>query len=674
MRILAFVPNKLTLLLIIGILIGHYFPFDLNWAFALLLLFFSVLVMLFIKKDHQRKIPFGFASLLTTVFLGIFISIHNQPNQHESHYSNKAFSGIMPWELKITEVLKPTGFSNRYIANVMQVNGISCTGRILFNTTLDSSSAVLKVDDELITFSKTELIAPPLNPHQFDYRAFMEKQGVYHQIRSETNSYVILDSPSKTIIGYAANARNHIISQLEQKNFGKNELGVIQALLLGERSNITEQTYSDYKNAGAVHILAVSGLHIGILLLLIQFLLRPLNYLPKGKMIVLILSVVILWGYAFLAGLSPSVIRACTMFSFVAYGLFLNRPSNHFNILALSMFFVLLFINPYLLFHVGFQMSYAAVFSIVWIYPKFQKLWTPKRIIVRYFWQLLTVSISAQLGVLPISIFYFHQFPGLFFISNLIIIPFLGLILATGILAILLAMTHLIPDWLVTYYNSLIYYMNSLVGWVSEQERFLLKSISFDGIQLLLIYLVLITAILITYRSSFKRAIFLLTCLLCFQTWTIIQEIKADKKVELLIPHQTKNTIVINRYGNTMDVLAMDLNKAQFILDNYKIGERINNIKQDSLANSYHYKNKQLLIIDSLGLYNNEEKDKTILLTGSPKINLERLIATTAPKKIIADGSNYKSYTDRWKKTCLKNKIPFHYTGEKGAYYFKNTN
>ncbi len=671
MKLLAFVPIKLTLLLIIGILIGYYFPFHINWSLAILLTFFIISGILFYKKEQHNSVLFGIAVTLTTISLGVFISINNQPNQHDSHYSHKDMNGLVLWNLKIIDVLKPTNFSNRYIAKVQYVNNSSATGKILFSTPTDSTKSLLEVDNELTIYAKLATINPALNPHQFDYKRYMKQQGVFHQIRSKTNTYVLHTSPSRTLKGYAAKARNYMITQLEEKNFGKEELGVIQALLLGERSYITDETYTDYKNAGAVHILAVSGLHIGILLLLIQFILKPLSNLPSGKTIVLVLSVLLLWGYAFLAGLSPSVIRACAMFSFVAYALYLNRPSNHFNILALSMFFVLLFINPNLLFHVGFQMSYSAVFSIVWIYPQFQKLWSPKAKISRYFWQLLSVSIAAQLGVLPISLFYFHQFPGLFFVSNLLIIPFLGLILVAGILVIILSLLQVIPDWLISFYNTLITYMNLVVEWVSEQEHFVFKSISFDGVQLVLTYLFIIAAILTTYRISFKRVVFFLASLLCFQVWTLSQEIVTSKKTEVLIPHQTRNTIVINRYGDTMDLLTTHKNKTAYVIDDYMVGERVGIIRQETLKNSYHYLDQHITIIDSLGIYNNDNMGTTVVLTGSPKINLDRLITNTRPDQIIADGSNFKSFIERWKLSCVKNKIPFHYTGEKGAYYFK---
>ena len=184
---------------------------------------------------------------------------------------------------------------------------------------MDSITQIFKVDDELIVFGKLDEINPPLNPHQFDYKSYLKGLGISHQLRLNTDTFFLMENPSTTIYGVVASVRSKIIDKLKQANFGTEELGIIQALLLGQRNDISAETYNNYKNAGVVHILAVSGLHIGILLLLLQFLLRPLERLPKGKTLKLIAIVALLWCFALLAGLSASVVRAVTMFSLVAY-------------------------------------------------------------------------------------------------------------------------------------------------------------------------------------------------------------------------------------------------------------------------------------------------------------------------------------------------------------------
>jgi len=604
-------------------------------------------------------------------------------------------------------------------------------------------------------------IKSPLNPYQFNYRNYLEIQGIYHQLKLNADNHMVLENSSRTIKGYAASMRQNIITKLEQTNFNNTELGIIQALFLGQRDTISEETYTDYKNAGAVHILAVSGLHIGILLLFLEFMLRPMELLPNGKTFrtikgyaaslrqniitkiekanfsntelgiiqalflgqrdtiseetytdyknagavhilavsglhigilllflefmlrpmellpngktfKLVVVVFLLWGFAFLAGLSASVVRAVTMFSFVAYAMYLNRPSNTFNILALSMFFILLVFDPMLLFNVGFQMSYAAVFAIVWVYPILQKFWYPKNWLIRQVWQLLSVSIAAQIGVLPISLYYFHQFPGLFFISNLLIVPFLGLILGLGIIVIALIVLNIAPNYLIELYNSIIGLMNSVIKWVAQQEVFIFKNIPFDSVQLVLTYCLLISMIWIFTKNTFKRTLTFLICFIGLQLWSLYNQQNTYEKEQLLLVHQTKNSILAHQKGNQLSVFTNDSSATKNFATSFQIHERVEKLNYHSIRNSFKFNNQNLVLIDSFGIYDFKPKNVDyLILTQSPKINLERLITHLQPKKILADGSNYHSYVNRWKKTCSHKKLPFHYTGDKGAFELK---
>jgi competence protein ComEC len=397
-----------------------------------------------------------------------------------------------------------------------------------------------------------------------------------------------------------------------------------------------------------------------------------MEFLPKGKTFKLVAIVLLLWGFAFLAGLSASVVRAVTMFSFVAYALYLNRPSNTFNILALSMFFILLVFDPMLLFNVGFQMSYAAVFAIVWVYPILQKFWYPKNWLVRQAWQLLSVSIAAQVGVLPISLYYFHQFPGLFFISNLLIVPFLGLILGLGIIVVAFILLNIAPNNLIELYNAIIGIMNSVIKWVAQQEAFIFRNISFDSFQLVLTYCLLISMIWILIKNTFKRTLTFLICFIVLQLWLLYNQQNTYEKEQLLLVHQTKNSILAHQKGNELSVFTNNSSATKNFATSFQIHERVEKLNYQHLRNSYKFNNQNLVLIDSFGVYDFKPNNVDyLILTQSPKINLERLIDSVRPKVLIADGSNYRSYIKRWEQTCTKKELPFHYTGEKGAYIFK---
>ncbi len=659
--------------MVLGILFGYLFDIEIKFPLLLTLVFLSVLGFILLKEKKAVGISFGIIAALTTVCLGVLIVAIAQPKNANDHYSKISTTQQESWKLKVTEVLKPNSFSQRYFAEVAEYNSYKASGKIILNQSIDSTFQKLQVDDELMVFTAKDEINPPLNPYQFNYKNYLEIQGVYHQLKLNANNHIVLENSSRTIKGYATSLRQNIITKLEQANFGNAELGIIQALLLGQRDTISTETYTDYKNAGAVHILAVSGLHIGILLLFLEFMLRPMELLPNGKTFKLVIIVVLLWGFAFLAGLSASVIRAVTMFSFVAYALYLNRPSNTFNILALSMFFILLVFDPMLLFHVGFQMSYAAVFAIVWVYPILQKFWYPKNWLIRRVWQLLSVSVAAQVGVLPISLYYFHQFPGLFFISNLLIVPFLGLLLGLGIIVIALIVLNIAPNSLIELYNSIIGLMNSVIKWVAQQEAFIFRNIPFDSVQLVLTYCLLISMIWMLTKNTFKRILTFLICFIGLQLWSLYNQQNTYEKEQLLLVHQTKNSILAHQKGNQLNVFTNDSSATKKFATSYKIKERVERLNYHLIGNSYKFNNQNLVLIDSSGVYDfNQKPVDYLILTQSPKINLERLIDSLHPKVLIADGSNYYSYINRWKKTCDKRKLPFHYTGEKGAYIFKS--
>lgn len=665
-----FISIKLTFFLILGIVLGFYFEPNFNISCLVLGLLILFLVIAF-KKQKRTTFPFfGITASLAVVFLGIVITAILNPENDATNYAHQLKKTENEWLVKVDEVLKPSAFNSRYIVKAKNLNKTRVTGKLLLRITKDSRNNILKVNDEIIFYATAKEIAKPLNPHQFNYKQYLKKEGVYHQLTIANDAFIQIVNPSKTIFGYAQNFRQNLIEKLKKKDFGKEELGVIQALLLGQRNEISEQTYTDYKNAGAVHILAVSGLHIGILLLILQFVLKPLEFLPKGKTIKLLVIIALLWAFAFIAGLSASIIRAVTMFSFIAYAMYLNRPTNTFNTIALSMFFILL-IKPLFLFQVGFQMSYAAVIAIVWIYPKLQQFWHPKHIVLRKAWQLIAVSSAAQLGVLPISLFYFHQFPSLFFISNLIIIPFLGLILGLGILVLVLAGLNSLPDILVMCYNYVIKSMNAVIAFVGRQEAFVFSDISFDAIQLVLGYTLIISLVVALSKPKFKNLAFSLAGLITFQAWVLFKTHTAQSKSQLLLSHQIANTMLLKQEGKQLTVYGETTAYTTSIIKDYVIAERIKNISADTLKNSYSINSAKLLIIDSLGVYPQHNTIDYLVLTQSPKINLERLLDTLQPRVIIADGSNYKSYITRWKKSCVKRKLPFHYTGEKGAYYFE---
>lgn len=678
MKLLNFNILKLTLFLGVGILIGHLFKIPLNSSLVFTIVIFLALSISFLISKNQIKktIWFGLLTFLTTISSGILVyNLHNQQNfkDHFSNYISKNGNDRNVVVLRIREKLKPANLYSKYIVDVLKVDDKTVSGKSLLNVLIDSTQTPYEVDDILMSSSPFKELIQPLNPNQFDYKNYLEKQYVYHQIFAENHTLFQLKSKAHTLFGYADRLRDMITIKLKEHNFKPDELAIINALLLGQRQDISEEIYNSYTRAGAIHILAVSGLHVGIVLLLLSFVLKPVEYIRHGKTIKVLMILFFLWGFAIVAGVSASVTRAVTMFSIVAIAMHWKRPTNIYNTLAISMFILLLF-KPMFLFDVGFQLSYLAVLSIVTIQPILYNIWKPKLKVFNFFWKILSVTIAAQFGVVPISLYYFHQFPSLFFISNLAIIPFLGFILGLGILVIFLAVLNILPEFLASIYGQTINAMNLIVNWVSSQEQFLFKNISITLLQVIVCYLLIITFVKYITKRSYANLRLLLIAILVLQS-VFIYTAFINSNEEFIIFHKSRYSLIGIKNGKNLiayhdfDRLVMDKDK---MITNFKIGNFISKMEQDSIKTVYRIRDKKLLVIDSFGIYNIKSfKPNYVLLRNSPKLNLNRLIDSLQPEMVIADGSNFKSYVNRWENTCKNKKLLFHSTSEKGAFIIK---
>ncbi len=677
MKSLNFIIIKLTLCLIAGILLSHFFSVLLLHTLYLTI---GLLIVLFIALHIagltlKKTIGFGLVSYLLMTTLGVLTYTTHHHKNFPQHYINievieTSVSNDITFRIK--ERLKPTRYHNKYIVELFKVNTLPAQGKVLLNIQKEDTSKIYNVDDILLIHSEFQEIRSPLNPNQFNYRSYLEKQYIYHQLFTEQHLIFEISSKRQTIFGYADALRQTINNRLNTFDFKPEELAIINALILGQRQDMDRGMYTEYANAGAIHILAVSGLHVGIILMMLSFVLKPIENLKRGNTIKVVIILALLWSFAVIAGLSASVTRAVTMFSIVAIAMHLKRPTNIYNTLSISMF-ILLLVKPMFLFDVGFQMSYLAVFAIVSIQPLLYKLWLPEWKVTDYFWQIFTVTIAAQLGVAPISLLYFHQFPGLFFISNLAIIPFLGLILGFGILVILLSLLNILPEIIANLYGRLISAMNHVVSWVSKQEAFLIKDISFDVTHVIATYLLLVALVLVYRKFHFKRIAILLVSILFLQSILIYTKSKHSSE-SFIIFHKSRYSVFGKKQNTDLTIwhnLDSTVIKTQNMIGDYKVGNFIKSIRYDTLHNVYKTPHKTLLVIDSLGVYKVSFKPDYILLRNSPKLNLKRVIDSLQPELIIADGSNYKSYVKRWEATCLKEKLPFHQTYKKGAFIIK---
>lgn len=614
----------------------------------------------------------SFIVLLVMILIGVFISkiqSDTLPESHYTHLDSITDERLHDLEFIIKKRLKPTTYNQRYYVQLLKIDSIPVSGLLLVNLSKTSTKEDLTVNARVLVKTLIKPIHKPLNPYQFNYKNYLKRLGIYRKVFLKEHVVLVIPQSPKTITGYAQSIRNNLNKRLETLSLKPIERAFVNALFLGQRQDITADVYQAYKKAGAIHILAISGLHIGILLLILQYVMKPLLYFGHGKFIRLLIILCILWSFAIVAGLSPSVVRAVTMFSLFAIVKGLKRSSNSLNTLAISAF-ILLLIRPAFCFDVGFQLSYAAVASIIIIKPILDSWWSFKNKIANWHLDLLKISIAAQIGVFPLSLYYFHQFPGLFFVTNLVIIPCLMLVLGLGIILFVLLLIYQPPEILVHSLGWTIQFMNGFVDWVASKEAFLFDKISFDMTALVFSYIFLFLLGLFYHKKTFKNLMLLGGCVLSFQV--LAKQLPAlSPKNSFIVFHKSRHSIFGFQTNQHLEIHHdLESLKNQRMVNDYNIGAAIKTQSTDSIHGLYKINDKLLLVVDSLGIYNvNSVKPKWVILRQSPKINLNRLIDSLHPELIICDGSNYKTYQERWKLTCEAKKIQFHQTSEKGAFF-----
>lgn len=672
MKVLRYPVISITFFLAIGIAIGHYAKPDLFLVYAATAVSAIILgiAYYFSNQNFIQRPYFAMASWLFSAAVGMLAySLHYAPNQ-ATHYSHFLKPGDTPVSRAVlSERLKPNAYSEKYYANITSVDKQPASGKLLITVPKDSLQKLFHAGDVVYVHDALKPITPSMNPYQFNYAEYMAGQNVFHQVKLKGN--YIKAGQEKNFDYYIDNLRQLLTGSFGIHHYSSEVNNVIKALLFGQRQDMDAETNANYTNAGVVHILAISGLHIAVLFYILNLILKPLNRLRrKGKLLQLILVLAFLWLFAFLSGLSASVVRSVVMFSFVSIGLYFNRSSNIYNSIAVSMLFLLL-AKPMFLFDVGFQLSYAAVISIVALQPVYKNLKLSKYKAVNYFADTVLISLAAQIGVLPLSLYYFNQFPLLFLLANVLVMPLSTLVLVLGIIVLLLNFIWTDSATLTGKLLSLLIdWMNAFIAWIASFDNLVIKDIPFTMLLNVLLYSAIFAFIAWLYRKSFKNAAVMLSLVIVFQATYMFTAQHAKNGSEMIVFNNYGSSLIAIKKNTEISVYSNDsLALQNKNLVAYNKGKFNQQAVQKPLKNLLWFSGQKILVIDSLTVYESLKlKPDVVLLTQSPKINLDRLLAELKPKQVIADATNYKTYIARWAATCRKQKIPFHATAEKGFY------
>ena len=449
------------------------------WEIGLgLLLAYSILFIL----RHRIKNPAltGIIGGTILIFAGYFLSFlrtEKNSSQHYSHYIGK----FDYFEVTVDNLVEEKENSWKTIAVVHSIvlnNAILPTsGKILLyfnNKTIEKP----KYGDIFLVKGNPQEITSPKNPEEFDYQNYMRRQNIeYQQYLRVENLEKVGNEPSNILIDFALRTNAQADSILTTFVEGKNQYGVANAMILGQRDDLSNDLMQAYSAAGAVHVLSVSGLHVGVIYAVLLWTFGFIKRRGKfGKIGFFFLIFSVLWFYAFVTGLSSPVLRSSVMFSIFLLAETFNKNKDGYNTTALSAFVLLLY-NPNFLFNVGFQLSYLAVFGMIHFQPKLNPLWVidKNKSWLHWLgdrtWKITTVAVAAQIATFPITVYYFHQFPNYFILANPIVILLSSIVLVCGLSFVILANMLLYFD-LNTINNYLGQGLKYTILWLNETVLF----------------------------------------------------------------------------------------------------------------------------------------------------------------------------------------------------------
>ncbi|HCR54644.1 MAG TPA: hypothetical protein DIW27_09525 [Cytophagales bacterium] len=433
---------RIAAFFIAGILLGIYQADIVSWwqaSVSLCLLVSLYLLLYFLLPVRQRGPIVGIIGLMA-VFISGYVHLISFVDWNKPDHLSTYKGNIQYYTAELLGLAEEKENSYKYKIKILRVNDgfnwINKESNALLYVRKETGQPIYFYGDKLLVKGSPQLLVPPQNPHEFDFKRFLSFKNIYYQqfVKNEQLK-LIANISSKDLKYFSYQARLWAADQLKSQLPNKKEQAIALALTLGVTDGIDNELQSAYASSGAMHVLAVSGLHVGIFYGIVLLLFRPLKNLSWSRWLIAAISIVVLWSFAFITGLSPSVLRAVTMFSFIALAKPFGRSTSIYNTLASSAF-ILLWIDPFLIMSVGFQLSYLAVLGIVTIHRPLYQWFEPDNRMLDWIWNISCVSIAAQMATFSLGLLYFHQFPVYFLFSNLFVIPGAISVLVTSIVVI----------------------------------------------------------------------------------------------------------------------------------------------------------------------------------------------------------------------------------------------
>jgi competence protein ComEC len=635
---------------------------------------------------HKHRWLAGLAIHSICFSFGVLVTYYHQDIHQPNHFSN--YPATVTACIKLEEELAPKAGKARVLATVQSIDyqGIDhlSEGNVLIYLPYDAAAQKLHYGSLLKVSLRYQKIRPLLNPGEFNYQNYLKHKNIYYQLQLNADSYKVVGNDiSNPFKVWAYKIKSIILYIYRTYIHDRKQSGVAAALIFGYRDDLDAELVDAYSHTGTLHVLAVSGLHVGIVYYLLKILFQWLAVGRRRQIVRSIFILMGLWFYALLTGFSPSVLRATIMFSCIVVGDVSSRQTNIYNSIATSALILFCF-DPEIIYDVGFQLSYSAVIGIVYLQPKIGDLYIPKNRIWEMLWGLTTVSIAAQLATFPLSLYYFNQFPTYFLIANLVIIPLSTMVTYVGLFLLPASFIPWVADGVGFLLNSLIELTDDIVLLIDKLPYAAINGVYITEDEALVLFLFLLF-ILLYFIYKQKTYIYIsCTAFLYLSVSFTMSYIEHQRQQELWV-YAIPNHTCVEYFQGTHATMIADSNylgnknmvrykfqthwwQSGIKTHQYQPIKHLNN--SGNLSNQYIQTSFLNLYILKASLLNIPSKPiDIVVISGSPFLKPEQILALRA-KHIVFDQSCNAAYLKYWKHQCVSHHIKAWFTNEQGAFAY----
>lgn len=535
---------------IVGIVVAYdfqlpkYLPFFISSSIIVSGVLFVVNILYKRFNLYQFK-HFISASFYLLFFLfGASITLLRTDFLSADYFGTKTYKHL---KIVVDEEPQLTNGILRFVAKVKQAKNaedrVSVKGFLLVALKVDTVNPVhLKYGDELWISAKYAAVEPPYNPGEFNFKAWLASKNIYHQTFVNQHSIVLTNQhQANPIIEFAINLRQRQVEVFRKIIKNDEAFAVASTLILGYRADLSKETLNAYSKTGTIHALSVSGMHVGLIYLILTWLLMFCDRNRNLKLTRFVLIATLIWYYSLITGLSPSVLRSAIMLSAFMIAKLVERKQNSYNVISFTALGILIY-DPFLIFDVGFQLSFLAVLGLIYLQPKIYKWVFIKNKYGDKLWQTIAMSSSAQLATFPLSIYYFHQFPVYFLIANLFIFIPITLIMYLGLI-ILISQSYMSSwfNWLNYIFEWLIIGVNDVLKWIADLPFAGITAIWINAYQMFLLGAAIFMLIYALANYGKKLLFFSIFLFICFQSFSFYQTYVHKKQAKIIFFSLRKN-------------------------------------------------------------------------------------------------------------------------------------